>query len=148
MSATTATKSEVLSVFRGMLREVSKQYTRRNNNKLWHNEVVTKFRAGAAERDPSVVATNVGHAKNVYAFMRSNRSHREMVERYWPISGLTEEEKLTRTANTVGLSLPKMFGAGETWADSGAAGGEKAAVEPELAPEVKEALDIVKNAPS
>lgn len=43
---------------------------------------------------------------------------------YWPISDLSDDEKRTRTANTVGLQLPTMMG-DEEWArlNKGAKGG-------------------------
>ncbi|KAI9017526.1 hypothetical protein BC832DRAFT_521788, partial [Gaertneriomyces semiglobifer] len=97
----------ILSTFRGILREVSKQYTPRNNNRLWHNEVVSQFRAGSTLTDENAIRQKLMDAQNVLIFMRSNREHRDLMDRYWPTTGLSNEEKLTRTANTVGLSLPK-----------------------------------------
>ncbi|TPX71091.1 hypothetical protein SpCBS45565_g01300 [Spizellomyces sp. 'palustris'] len=129
------TRSDILSTYRGILREVSKQYTHRNKNRVWHNEVVARFRAGATLSDPVTIEESVKDARNILTFMRSNREHRNLVERYWPATGLSNEEKLTRTANTVGLSLPKMFGAEEIQEGPVAAG-------------LDEAFKIVQNARS
>ncbi|KAJ3174074.1 hypothetical protein HDU88_000041 [Geranomyces variabilis] len=146
MSTAAATKSEVLGLYRGILREVSKQYTPRNNNRMWHNEVVATFKSGAGATDAVDVRNRILQAKNFHAFMTSNRTHRELVERYWPVSGMTEGEKLKRTANTVGFSLPKIFGSGVPAGELGeAAGGVE---EEPLAPHVEEALKILQKAPS
>ncbi|TPX60003.1 hypothetical protein PhCBS80983_g02058 [Powellomyces hirtus] len=147
--STVNVKTEILGLYRGILREVSRQYTARNQNRMWHDEIVAGFKSGVQLSNPAQIQIRLTRARNLHAFLRSNRTHRELVERYWPISSMTEEEKLSRTANTVGLSLPKMFGAGETFApsDRSLAGAETDA-EPVLSPQVEEALNIIKNAPS
>ncbi|KAJ3159726.1 hypothetical protein HDU86_001376 [Geranomyces michiganensis] len=146
MSAATTTRSEVLGLYRGILREVSKQYTPRNKNRMWHDEVVATFKSGAGATDAVDVRNRILRAKNLHAFMTSNRTHRELVERYWPVSGMTEGEKLKRTANTVGFSLPKIFGSGVPASELGGAA-ENVADEP-LAPHVEEALKILQKSPS
>ncbi|KAI9093016.1 hypothetical protein DFS34DRAFT_631287 [Phlyctochytrium arcticum] len=103
-------KSEVLGLYRGILREIGKQFTIRNGNRVWHTEAVRKFRNGAQLTHPNQIQESLMDARNILHFLQSNRTHRELIERYWPSHNLTGDERLTRTANTVGLQLPKMFG--------------------------------------
>lgn len=46
-------------------------------------------------------------AEDSLVYLRSNRQYKELMDRYWPTSDLTTQEKLKRTANTVGFSLPE-----------------------------------------
>jgi hypothetical protein len=46
-------------------------------------------------------------AEDVGAFLEASRKHTELMNQYWPTSSLSPEEKLRRTANKVGLELPK-----------------------------------------
>ncbi|KAJ3011022.1 hypothetical protein HKX48_007068 [Thoreauomyces humboldtii] len=138
-----ATKSEILDIYRGILREVARQFTRRNNNDMWHKEVVSRFRVGSTLSGRSEIETQLKHARNVHAMMRSNHIHRGLVTRYWPVSGMTEEQRLTKTANTVGLSMPKLFGSAEALADE-PWGSRMPVTEEPLSPHVEEALKIIK----
>ncbi|KAJ3037685.1 hypothetical protein HDV00_001407 [Rhizophlyctis rosea] len=116
MSASAAlSRSEVLSTFRGILREISRQYTARNNNPMWRDAALIEFRMGAKLSDQTEVARAIHNLRDMYTYLRSCREHREMMQRYWPITALTEEQKLARTAGTVGLQLPKMMD-DEAWA--------------------------------
>lgn len=50
----------------------------------------------------------------VGAYFGASQKHQDMIDRYWPTSNLTPEEKLKRTANTVGFDLPKSVPEGTT----------------------------------
>ncbi|KAJ3276429.1 hypothetical protein HDV01_005052 [Terramyces sp. JEL0728] len=55
------------------------------------------------------IRSDLQEAKNIYDLLLANRTHTEMMERYWPASQLSDSEKLQRTANKVGFNLPKTF---------------------------------------
>ncbi|KAI8899919.1 hypothetical protein BC833DRAFT_518934, partial [Globomyces pollinis-pini] len=83
--------------FKGLLKEVNIQLVARNQNKYWKDQLIDAYKSNnRTEQD----------AKDILTYFTSNRNHREMMERYWPVSTLTPEEKIKRTANKVGFSLP------------------------------------------
>ncbi|KAL3901446.1 MAG: hypothetical protein SGCHY_000596 [Lobulomycetales sp.] len=45
-------------------------------------------------------------AENLLCFLQATQKHSELCNLYWPMSNLTEQEKLKRTANFVGLEMP------------------------------------------
>ncbi|KNE59820.1 hypothetical protein AMAG_05276 [Allomyces macrogynus ATCC 38327] len=94
----TATTRSVASVYRGLLREVNHQITKKNGSVQWLAYVRAEFRNPKAK---------IVDAENALLFLRSNRTHRELLAAYFPT--LDEEERITRTAGKVGLQLPKMF---------------------------------------
>ncbi|KAI8923420.1 hypothetical protein BC831DRAFT_471174 [Entophlyctis helioformis] len=106
-----ATRAEVLSTYRGILREVTKQYVRFNGNLFWRQQVMATYRMRASKDvEPKVLRGFVTDGENLLSYLRSGREHKEMMERYWPTSGLTTSEKLTKTANKVGFAMPKRLG--------------------------------------
>ncbi|KAI0028201.1 hypothetical protein K488DRAFT_59200, partial [Vararia minispora EC-137] len=46
------------------------------------------------------------HLANLITFMRSQRMHKELLERYNPLVDLTAEERIEATARRVGLNMP------------------------------------------
>ncbi|KAJ3110966.1 hypothetical protein HDU96_006117 [Phlyctochytrium bullatum] len=52
-------------------------------------------------------ARKLKEAKRVLQFLEFSKEHKRLAELYWPVSGLSAEEKLRRTANVVGLALPR-----------------------------------------
>ncbi|KAJ3296245.1 hypothetical protein HK104_001810 [Borealophlyctis nickersoniae] len=144
-----ALRSETLSTFRGILREISKQYTRVNNNRVWHKTAVDAFRTGANSTGDAAERA-LADAKDVLTYMRSSRVHREMMEQYWPTKGLSQEELLRRTANTVGLSLPKTVegGAGveDLFRGSRGVGLSNGVQDVDIPPAMEEAFKIVAGA--
>ncbi|KAI9222479.1 hypothetical protein BC828DRAFT_378361 [Blastocladiella britannica] len=97
-SPTTATTS-VTALYRGLLREVNKQVTKKNGNPLWRTYVAQQFRTAPE--------AHLTHAQNALLYLSSHRTHRELLEGYFP--KLSEDERLTRTVAKVGLQLPRMF---------------------------------------
>ncbi|KAI8911645.1 hypothetical protein EDD86DRAFT_188647 [Gorgonomyces haynaldii] len=73
--------------------------SQKNGNMVWQQHLEARFRVGGKQSD----------ALALYSFLEANKNHKEMMERYWPTSGLSNEEKLQKTAERVGLQLPKTF---------------------------------------
>ncbi|PCH41388.1 hypothetical protein WOLCODRAFT_143540 [Wolfiporia cocos MD-104 SS10] len=44
--------------------------------------------------------------QNAVTFMRSQRTHKELLDRYNPLHDLTTEERIRATARRVGLNMP------------------------------------------
>ncbi|EGF81009.1 hypothetical protein BATDEDRAFT_24622 [Batrachochytrium dendrobatidis JAM81] len=102
-----STNASVLSTYRGLLREVNRQFVVKNNNSFWRMQVIAQFRIGKGITDPSRALAKRRQAQNVLMYLKSSREYKELMERYWPVSTLTEQEKIAKTANRVGLAVPK-----------------------------------------
>ncbi|RKP01326.1 hypothetical protein CXG81DRAFT_25985 [Caulochytrium protostelioides] len=92
--------AELRATLRQILRIVNREYTARNANRLWSRGVTDLFRAAPG------LATHPHGARNLLAFLHGHNEHRRLFELYWPNSLLSNEEKLRRTVNTVGLAMP------------------------------------------
>ncbi|KAL1946678.1 hypothetical protein VTO73DRAFT_14782 [Trametes versicolor] len=44
--------------------------------------------------------------RNAATFMRAQRTHKALLERYQPLAGISTEERNERTAHRVGLNMP------------------------------------------
>ncbi|KAI5893829.1 uncharacterized protein SCHCODRAFT_02700411 [Schizophyllum commune H4-8] len=92
MSITTPT-----GAYRALLRELSKSAV--NKGKVppqirgHYRTLVTRY--GADEQ-----------TQNAVLFLRSQREHKALLERYNPLFNLTAEEHIKATANRVGLNMP------------------------------------------
>ncbi|KAI8613923.1 hypothetical protein BC830DRAFT_1051003, partial [Chytriomyces sp. MP71] len=99
-------RAAVLSTYRSILRQINQQYTVRNDNRLWYFAAVSEYRQN---KNASIEAAQ-GHqlnAQDFLAYLHSKQEHRRLMEEYWPASTLTPTEKIHRTANVVGLSMPR-----------------------------------------
>ncbi|KAJ3329364.1 hypothetical protein HDU76_008046 [Blyttiomyces sp. JEL0837] len=99
-------KAIVLSTFRGLMREVEKQYTSPNKNTVWKDHLISVYRQNAGLQDDRQIARNHLDATDILAFMKATREHKRLMEEYWPTVGISESERIERTAKTVGLNLP------------------------------------------
>ncbi|KAL9712650.1 hypothetical protein Ac2012v2_003887 [Leucoagaricus gongylophorus] len=88
-------------VYRGLLRELGRTKGQRNQ------EIATCFRSwlGQAQRAANIEALQ--DADNALQFLRSQREHQVLVQRYNPLTSLTEQERIRKTANRVGLDVPE-----------------------------------------
>ncbi|KAL7753948.1 hypothetical protein RI367_000881 [Sorochytrium milnesiophthora] len=97
---------EMRALYRGLLREVDRQFTKKNNNKTWRQYLRRRFEEGAAGTQTTPQALQL-EAENALLFLQSNRKHHELLEFYFPT--MREDERVTRTANRVGLQMPRLF---------------------------------------
>ncbi|KAI9009229.1 hypothetical protein DFJ74DRAFT_687437 [Hyaloraphidium curvatum] len=114
-------RAYLLRLFRHTLREVNRQFTKPNGSRAWRDELVRQFRGAPASSilvpadaelqtrtsTPRQIAER--NAEDLLTFLRSNRTHREMMELYWPLEKMTDAERVEASAKRVGLNLPKMF---------------------------------------
>ena len=49
------------------------------------------------------------HSQEVLNYFKKNESHQKLLNEYFPASNFNEQEIIKRTANRVGLNLPKAF---------------------------------------
>ncbi|KAI8803982.1 hypothetical protein BJ742DRAFT_469801 [Cladochytrium replicatum] len=95
------------SVLRCILREVNTQITKRNGNPVFRNAVLRLHRVPVSS--PQEGQQRLKDAQDFLTYLKSSREHEELMQKYWPTTGLTSEEKLQRTVNRVGLTMPKLF---------------------------------------
>ncbi|KAF5363603.1 hypothetical protein D9756_000683 [Leucocoprinus leucothites] len=102
-SATVVTMlSEYAQVYRGLLREVRKAAPAKPNQ-----TIVTNFRSLLEQSRKTKNDVALQDTRNALLFLKSQREHQILVERYNPITSLTEQERIRKTANRVGLDVPK-----------------------------------------
>ncbi|KAF8639450.1 hypothetical protein AX16_010305 [Volvariella volvacea WC 439] len=87
--------------YRLVLRELKKAVSPRKVNQV----VVGNFRAllEKSRIDP----TALRDARDATLFLKSQREHKALLERYNPLFDLTSQERIEATARRVGLNMPK-----------------------------------------
>ncbi|KAI9136342.1 hypothetical protein BKA69DRAFT_175154 [Paraphysoderma sedebokerense] len=118
-------RAQIISTYRRLLREASR-HSRQTNNPMLKSFLIRSFQDGMRIQDPSQIQLRSKDAQDVLCFLEGNRLHKinilfwfilfcpllqELLESYFP--PLTEESRIQKTANRVGLQLPKMFDDGE-----------------------------------
>ncbi len=56
--------------------------------------------------------------KDLGIYLSSTRVYKELMNQYWPISTIDEQERLTRTANKVGFQLPNTYSSSDSVKDN------------------------------
>ncbi|KAG0350690.1 hypothetical protein BC939DRAFT_499356 [Gamsiella multidivaricata] len=121
--AASTTRSQSLSHFRRILKEVHLQYTHPNeftgkglhginvhSNKVWTETLKDAFRKHANETDPAKLKKLDTDGEDMASYLESQRRHKELVERYNP--SFWDEEKglqVDKTAKMVGFEMPEKF---------------------------------------
>ncbi|XP_006460050.1 hypothetical protein AGABI2DRAFT_68293 [Agaricus bisporus var. bisporus H97] len=83
-------------LYRSLLRELTRAQAPSKPNRT----IVSNLRALLEQ-------SRLQDARNALLFLKSQREHQTLVERYNPLSSLTEQERIRKTANRVGLDVPK-----------------------------------------
>ncbi|KAF8953396.1 hypothetical protein BGZ52_011810 [Haplosporangium bisporale] len=123
-----ATRTQALSHFRRILKEVHLQYTHPKEllakeltgkgllginvhaNKVWTDALKDTFRNNAKETDPVKLNKLSTDGEDLALYLESQRRHKELVERYNP--AFWDEEKglqVDKTAKMVGFEMPEAF---------------------------------------
>ncbi|KAI0356582.1 hypothetical protein OH77DRAFT_1495384 [Trametes cingulata] len=93
------------SAYRAIVREVNRAsiYPRATRPRT----VASHIRAIFEERrDGDDNARFYHDMRNAATFLRSQRMHKTLLERYNPLLGLSTEERIKKTAHRVGLDMP------------------------------------------
>ncbi|KAI8968334.1 hypothetical protein BDF20DRAFT_827928 [Mycotypha africana] len=100
--------SRSLSIYRGLLKEVTQQYTKGANNPLYAQELKSAYRKNKNVTDPEEIQILNNDAENVLTFLTSSRKHKELREMYSTIV-MEQRKKIELSAKRVGLNLPKEY---------------------------------------
>ncbi|KAF9145644.1 hypothetical protein BGX30_007768 [Mortierella sp. GBA39] len=123
-SAAATARSQSLSHFRRILKELHLQYTHPNElrtgtgllginvhaNKVWTDALKDSFRKNANESDPVKLQKLQTDGEDLAVYLESQRLHKELVERYNP--AFWDEEKgmqVDKTAKMVGFEMPSEY---------------------------------------
>ncbi|CAG8609020.1 6661_t:CDS:10 [Rhizophagus irregularis] len=101
-----SSKQLILSTYRQLLKEVDKQFTYRNNNKLWREEVISTYQKNRDLSNKEEIENSTKYALDILCFLRSSRKYNELLELNNPAHGYSVEKRIELTANRVGLKLP------------------------------------------
>ncbi|KAG0022239.1 hypothetical protein BGZ81_008620 [Podila clonocystis] len=123
-----ATRTQAVSHFRRILKEVHLQYTHPkellgkelsgkgllginvHSNKVWTDALKDAFRNNAKETDPAKLNKLYTDGEDLAIYLESQRRHKGLVERYNP--AYWDEEKglqVDKTAKMVGFEMPEAF---------------------------------------
>ncbi|EJF62927.1 hypothetical protein BD309DRAFT_949490 [Dichomitus squalens] len=94
-----------LSAYRAIVREVNRASinARATRPKVVSQCIRAIFESSREDKDTSRFYHDM---RNAATFMRSQRIHKELLERYNPMHGLSQEDRIKKTANRVGLDMP------------------------------------------
>ncbi|PVU93767.1 hypothetical protein BB559_003173 [Furculomyces boomerangus] len=95
--------SQLQSVYRQLQKQVISKYTSVNGNKLWENTLTELFRD--AEGDQQKINLCKKNATDTLTFIENRSKYSELIKKY--SRKLERGEQIKRTANYVGLELPK-----------------------------------------
>jgi Complex1_LYR-like len=96
------------NTYRTLLKLI-KPITARNNNTVWESYLKSQYAVLDSPSSSLDLKTRQSDAEALVSYMSACQTHKEMIERYWPTSDMSGEEKLRQTANTVGFSLPTKY---------------------------------------
>ncbi|TFK75971.1 hypothetical protein BDN72DRAFT_891831 [Pluteus cervinus] len=99
-----ATQTHYTQAYRGVLRELRKStsVTRKVNSTVSAN-IRAIFSKHQTTNDPSILRD----IESATLFLKSQREHKALLERYNPLFDLTSQERIAATARRVGLNMPK-----------------------------------------
>ncbi|KAI1792856.1 hypothetical protein LXA43DRAFT_972208 [Ganoderma leucocontextum] len=97
--------SQRVSAYRAIVREVNRASAtaRATRPKVVSQHVRAIFENHREDGDVNKFYHDM---HNAAMFMHSQRIHKELMERYNPLHGLSTEERVKKTANRVGLDMP------------------------------------------
>ncbi|KAH0587487.1 hypothetical protein H2248_006269 [Termitomyces sp. 'cryptogamus'] len=95
--------SQLTHIYRSILRELRKSAVApRKANKT----VASNFRSIANNYRISGSPSVLQDLRNALLFLKSQRQHKVLIDRYNPLVDLTPEERIKATARRVGLDMP------------------------------------------
>jgi hypothetical protein len=94
------------NLYRSLLKQLTRQYESKNGNRIWRSILSLNFR-----QNPSNLSLKDG--ENILHYLQGAGEYNRLMALYWPESSLSESEKISKTANRVGLSVPSDLSLGE-----------------------------------
>ncbi|TFK56052.1 hypothetical protein OE88DRAFT_704475 [Heliocybe sulcata] len=95
--------STILSDMNGSCSSEQSVAPRPNRNKTILSSFRTMFEKSRDEESSESFSADM---ENAITFLRSQRTYKELLERYNPLVDLTAEERIEATARRVGLNMP------------------------------------------
>lgn len=100
--ASTSSPTHLRSLYRAILRELPPRPLRSSATRSpIHDRVRSSFATGTTEESAAV-------AKQLVAYLRSQRTYATLLERYNPGMDMSEKERVRLTARRVGMDLPNL----------------------------------------
>ncbi|KIM46246.1 hypothetical protein M413DRAFT_441325 [Hebeloma cylindrosporum] len=95
--------TERATLYRGLLRELRRSVA---PPRKVNTTIIAHFRSIAEKIGKDDNASARHDFENAILFIRSQREHKRLLERYNPLFDLTAEERIAATARRVGLNMP------------------------------------------
>ncbi|KAJ2447922.1 hypothetical protein GGF42_005303 [Coemansia sp. RSA 2424] len=96
-----------LRVYRHLLREVNRQFTKVNKNKAWSAQLRLQWLD--ASRSSGADDSDLKAAQSVLTYLSNNRQYKELLAEFNP--KMSEGDRIEKTARRVGLEAPKLYDA-------------------------------------
>ncbi|KAF8913844.1 YwlC protein [Gymnopilus junonius] len=103
--------SERATLYRRLLRELRQSL---NLERKVNREIMARFRSIAETVGKEGQVNARQDIENAVLFFRSQREHKQLLERYNPLFDLTAEERIKATARRVGLDMPPQIASNAT----------------------------------
>ena len=86
-------------IYKSILRQVVQQYETTIGNQLWRSTLLQNYKENTKNLD-------LFDAENILMYLQGAGEYNRLMSLYWPEESMTEQEKIKKTANRVGLSIP------------------------------------------
>ncbi|KAJ1647870.1 hypothetical protein J3B02_000957 [Coemansia erecta] len=96
---------EHLRMYRHLLREINRQFTRVNGNRAWASQLRLHWHCSSDTNDPQ--QQELTAAKNVLSYLANSRKYKELLAEFNP--KMSEGDRIKKTANRVGLETPNTY---------------------------------------
>ncbi|KAH6914972.1 hypothetical protein BKA70DRAFT_1419927 [Coprinopsis sp. MPI-PUGE-AT-0042] len=90
--------------YRGILRELRRSL---DPSRKVNPVIKSQFRSVVESLRKADNAQGLTDIDSTVLFLKSQREHKRLLDRYNPLSDLTEQERIKATARRVGLNVPK-----------------------------------------
>ncbi|KAJ1920619.1 hypothetical protein H4219_001177 [Mycoemilia scoparia] len=96
--------AEAIRLYRNLYRQINNQFTSVNGNLMWKNQLQSAFRAASAKTEAER-ASALRDARDTLNFLTSTKKYQDLYSEFNP--KMSDEDRIKRSANRVGLGLPK-----------------------------------------
>ncbi|VUC24751.1 unnamed protein product [Clonostachys rosea] len=102
----TTSPARIRSIYRSLLRELPPRPILESPRSDIHSRLRTHFSAREQPESSLPAAVKAGQAQQLAAYLRSQRSYVDLIERYNPGMSMEDDERIRLTARRVGMDLP------------------------------------------
>ncbi|KAK0385238.1 hypothetical protein NLU13_7714 [Sarocladium strictum] len=104
-----ASPAQIRSIYRSLLRELPPRPLLSQPRAPLYARLRQTFDTKATTSSSSATQLPAEHGEQLVAYLRSQRTYAQLLDRYNPGMNMDDEERVRLTARKVGMDLPKEF---------------------------------------